>query len=223
MLPRDIFIAILLYLEPPDFKYVGSVCKSWLSFTRNQQIMTCHHLIWKSLEVQHIKNRVMLYPGLEKYLDFYHCLARAVKRSHYPAVLYFLSKAADKINRCEIATLLDLLTTYWHDGIFRILIRRYIDLFPDCYNTDLFKNLPIQLYQPHMKGFPQPAPITSRSDYIFRQPLYDPPPNVQIKDWRQGLVVGYKEYLKGRRGRDFPANVMLNMSSEICIMICNLG
>lgn len=236
MLPRDILMDIFVYTyEPYDLGISALVCKSWLQVSRDPTVIErCRNVNklrlkfpietnWESPAFLQARNRATLYPGLEKYLDFYHCLARAIRQQHVMAVRYFISKLPeDLIIHSELARLIDLVVTKWHPDIFKIIIKMYINLFPKYYNDDLFRSFPDDSYLSHLSGLPLPNPITNHSGYIIRKKLYELNPNLVITNYKEGLVYGYKEYLEDCRYNDFHPYEKQDFSWEICTMIYNL-
>lgn len=227
LLPREILIEIFLWFEPPDLKYIGQVCKLWLSITHDQSTITrCLNtnkqrlgfstsIDWQCPEILDTYSRTCLYPGLEKYLDFYHCLARAVKRIHVLAVHYFLRKAGTTtLSMSEYATLIDLTAHHWHPDVFRALVAKFIYLFPQYYTVDLFINYHSINYQPLLEGLPKPNPMTAMYLPTRRQQLYDPEPTEIITQPQQGLLAGYRKYVNNNSFRPDDG-----ISSELSIVI----
>ncbi len=204
----DTFLEIIVYLEPPDLSQVASVCKLWLKIVKTKAIIDkCHNINklllgfsvtadWNSPAVLAARSRSHIYPGLEKQLDFYHCLARAIKRQHLMAARYFLKKA-ETTSLCvdEYATLFDLLADHWHPGIFHALVEKFIHIFPQYYTVDLFIKYNSLPYQPLLEGLPKPNPMIHMYLPTTRHHLYDPPPNVAILTPRDGLLAGYRKYV----------------------------
>lgn len=228
-IPVEILIEIIVYLEPPDLSQVGHVCKIWLKIVKTKVVIDrCLNVNklhlgfpitadWNSSAVLASRSRSQLYPGLENQLDFYHCLARSIKRYHSMAAFYFLKKAATTTLCCdEYATLFDLLADHWHPDIFRALVKKFIHIFPQYYTVDLFIKYNALPYQPLLEGLPKPNPMTFIYLPTTRHQLYDPEPNVEIRTSQEGLLAGYRTYVNNN---SYQADE--GISSELWILMIN--
>lgn len=119
-LPDDVLIVIALKLEPYDLILWRQVCRHWYHLGHSEIVISSTMSLknpfigdgqtWKDCFVIE-QALTSIYPGVEKYLDLYHCLARATRRNHHPAIHYFLKRVTkDILTENEFATIIDLTT-----------------------------------------------------------------------------------------------------------------
>lgn len=219
-LPREILIEVMVFLEKADLFLFNCVCKLWSTLYHDEGVKKKFYFIdmrrlgiIAPVETHHLFNLVYLrsfndlYPGIQEFLDLYHCLARAIKKLHHPAVKYFVSKAVyNTLDVSEFATLFDFLADHWHPGIFRALVKKYLLLFRQHWHVSLFDKLKKEDYEPCLVGFPKPLVTERGANCIARAPYSE------IGDL---LVTGRKKYLEGKKNRDFTAEDKKKYSLEI--------
>ncbi len=217
--PRDILIEILVYLEEADLFIIKCVSRLWATLCRDEAVKKkvyradMERLGVCLIQDHHPSNLLYhrsyftLYPGIEKHLDLYHCLGRAVKRLHYPAVLYFLSKVNhDNLDVSEFATLFDFLAISWHSGIFVALAKKYLVFFRQHWHVSLFDKLRKEDYEPCLSDFPKLI-VTKRGVKCITRAAYGENSN--------SLVGGYKGFLSGKKNKDFTKEEKSKLSFEI--------
>ena len=115
--PNDVLILIALKLEPCNLILWQQVCRRWHQLGHSEIVINATMVLknpfigdgqtWKDCFVFE-QSLVSFYPGVEIYLDLYHCLARSIRSNHLPAVKYFLKRVTkDNLAESEFATLLD--------------------------------------------------------------------------------------------------------------------
>lgn len=137
-LATDTLICIVLYLEPCDLILWRQVCRLWYQLGHSEVVMTKTMALknpfigdgqtWQDCFLAE-QALTSIYPGAEKYLDLYRCLARAIHRNHLPAVYYFLKRVTtDTLASSEFATLLDRTSNI---TIFNLLLDKLMLCHPE--------------------------------------------------------------------------------------------
>lgn len=219
LVPRDILIEILVYLEEADLFIVKCISKLWAALCYDENVKKRVYLAdMQRLGVCLIQNHhpsnllyhrsyITLYPGIERHLDIYHCLGRAIKRLHHPAVLYFLGKVThNNLDVSEFATLFDFLAIAWHAGIFTALAKKYLVFFRQHWHISLFDNLKKEDYEPCLSDLPKPL-VTKRGAKCITRAAY--------VDNCNSLAGGYKGLLHGKNNKDFTKEEKSKLSLEI--------
>lgn len=219
LVPREILIEIMVYLEEADLFIFKCVCQRWMLLCCDKVVLKRVYLADMQrlgvcvIQDHHPSNLLYhrsyftLHPGIEKYLDLYHCLGRAIKRLHHPAVLYFLKKVnQDNLDVSEFATLFDFLAMYWHPGIFLALVKKYLLLFRQHWHVSLLDRLKKDDYEPCLVGLPKPL-VTQRGAKCVTRAYYS-----EDKD---SLIGGRRSFLTGKSNRDFTKEEKSKVSLEI--------
>lgn len=219
LVPRDILVEILVYLEEADLFIIRCVSRLWADLCHDDGVKKKVYLADMErlgvclIQDHHPSNLLYhrsyftLYPGIEKHLDLYHCLGRAVKRLHYPAVLYFLNKVNnDNLDVSEFATLIDFLATSWHPGIFTALAKRYLVFFRQHWHVSLFEKFKEEDYESCLVDFPKLI-VTKRGVKCITRATY--------LDGSNSLVGGHKTALQGKKNKDFSKEEKSRFSYEI--------
>ena len=242
ILPVEIIFQIFLYLEPGNFLLVDRVCFLWSELSRDENLLkrvnpskfiqihpevssSPKEVVWN--DFLYTESWVSLYPGIEKFLDIFHCLARAIEQKHTIAVKYFLSRirkdiTLDKpyiLDVGEFATLFDLLADYWKPEVFTLLLKKYLLLYRQYFHISLFEKLKKEDYEPYLIGYPKPLNSTRGQKMFKRVPLVQFTNLAIQSDPNLAMQSGRKDNLSKRKREEFAPETLENTSLEIRSMI----
>lgn len=201
----NILTEVFAYLDPGNLLVVSGVCQQWYKVRHSDVIEKMYqdkitaygrnHLTsYEEVFIINISYN-SLYPGIEEYLDIFHCLGRAIIQSHHPAVAYFERKITkDNLDLVELGTLFDLLANHWDAEIFMILIRRYHLNFRFNFHEALLEKINPNLYKCLLNDLP-PLNTSQRGKSLYQHRLHfiDNTPNFNEMSRHQLLCLGRKE------------------------------
>lgn len=165
----DLIKEIFSYLEIEDIFTVQQVCHQWAKLGRERR----NNILSKIPSLPEYifeKSFSGIYPGIEKYLDYYHCLGRSIILSHAPSFAYFLKRATNNhLDVDDYTALFDLLAKYWSPTIFTLLIRRFFSCCRMYYCEEIFACLEKDCYLPYLGRIPPPKkyPFKARRKVFY--------------------------------------------------------